>query len=1136
MGVSSRDAVDYLSSVRRIVRLFAKTLLVLAVPLVLVAVQNMDSASAASIWFADHRIAHRLDPATIQITAAIPLPGEAEALAIDVNDASLWALAHKRLLKFDAATSLILDIDLKSLSKSLEDPKQLLLSPYDSSLWVVGEKTLLHLNPQGQALYEWRAPEKIRAVALGLDESLWLATQKELLHLSVSGSRLHQRDLKTVLKDPEFLAIDSLGGWLWLADHDQLIRINANDLTQSATVVYQTKTKNDDEDHGDDDRKISSLVLDPLTGRVWVTTKDTLLGFDRGGNLLTTVPLAPGLKETEALAYDFSSQSLWLGTKKAVTRFASDTGAVTASIPVVNELEALAVSPLRLEPTLSLIQPALNLLTNNPMPPLRLGLMAQCSGAPCNAGNGYLSSLILNVTLNGIAIGSQFAIVNSEAAYLPTNRLPEGLNAFTAQATDAFGHLSNTVTGRFTIDTIPPKFLSLTPADGSVVNTQPITIGGSLDDPAATVILENMALLGASVVDGNPQQFSFRVPLKDGPNTFVLIARDPAGNEARATLNLTYSAVSVNVTNIAPGATVNTDRLLVMGTFQGPPNTGVTVNGIVAETYGNKFYVNNLPLKSGENTITVTATTPDGLAATQSFTVTSTARAAVVVTAATQPVVVANLLTTVAGTGGGLYAGDGGLASNAQLPSPACMVRATDGSLYIVDSTYHQIRRIGPDGIITTIAGTSSKGYGGDGGPATQARLNEPSGLALGHDGSLYIADRGNHRVRRIGPDGIIATVAGNGIAGYLGDGGLATQARLNFPSGIAVGADGTLYIADTSNNRIRRVGLDGVIGTVAGTGLRGIYGDGGLATQAGLYNPFSVAVELDGTYYIGQLAFGIRRVNASGIISKLVDSSYFDIKLDPEGNLYGVKNMQAYKISPDGIATVMAGTNSQGYSGDGPATAVMLNAPRGVAPAPGGNLYIADTGNRRIRLVSPAGPSSNVALTMFTLENNTGKTLASVAVDFDGDGTVDFTTTNAATAIQHYYLKAGVYLAVFTVTDSANAVYTVTYAIVIQDAQQLDQQFKSIWDGMNGALAKSDVTTTGKYLNESAKKKYLPVMQALAPHMAQIVASFSPMARVSLSENIGEYAVTRDYNGKKRLYLVYFLRDMDGVWRLDGM
>jgi sugar lactone lactonase YvrE len=167
-------------------------------------------------------------------------------------------------------------------------------------------------------------------------------------------------------------------------------------------------------------------------------------------------------------------------------------------------------------------------------------------------------------------------------------------------------------------------------------------------------------------------------------------------------------------------------------------------------------------------------------------------------------------ITTVAGTGTGGFSGDGGLATDARLSVPAGVAVDGAGTLYIADQENHRVRRVGTDGKITTVAGTGTGGFFGDGGPATRAQLLAPAGVAVDGAGTLYIADTGNHRVRQVGADGKITTVAGTGTDGFSGDGGPATRARLWAPAGVAVDSSGNVYIADERNRRVRRVGADG--------------------------------------------------------------------------------------------------------------------------------------------------------------------------------------------------------------------------------------------------------------------------------------------------------------------------------------
>ena len=284
------------------------------------------------------------------------------------------------------------------------------------------------------------------------------------------------------------------------------------------------------------------------------------------------------------------------------------------------------------------------------------------------------------------------------------------------------------------------------------------------------------------------------------------------------------------------------------------------------------------------------------------------------------------IITTIAGTGTPGYSGDGGQATSAQLYYPEGVAVDGQGNLYIADAYNQRVRKITPAGIITTIAGTGTAGYSGDGGQATSAQLNYPGGVAVDTEGDLFIADESNSRIRKVTPGGVITTAAGNGTPGYSGDGGQATSAQLNFPYGVAVDPQGNLYVADTSNYRIRKVTSDGTITTFAGTGTFGFSGDGGPATSAQMTRAFGVALDTAGNVYFGdQSNFRIRKVDRGGT-----------------------------------IATV-AGTGAQGFSGDGgPALSAQIGGSRGLASSPQG-LYFSDYGGHRVRLISNRPPSASI-------------------------------------------------------------------------------------------------------------------------------------------------------------------------------
>ncbi len=334
------------------------------------------------------------------------------------------------------------------------------------------------------------------------------------------------------------------------------------------------------------------------------------------------------------------------------------------------------------------------------------------------------------------------------------------------------------------------------------------------------------------------------------------------------------------------------------------------------------------------------------------------------------------IITTVAGNGSGGYSGDSGPATNASLYYPEGAAIDAAGNLFIADFVNNRIRKVTTNGIITTVAGNGSGGYSGDSVPATNTTIR-PAGVALDASGNLFIADWNNNRIRKVDTNGTITTAAGNGSPGFSGDGGPATSASLAYVEAVAVDGSGNLFIADTDNNRIRKVDTNGIITTVAGKGpaVYGSYsGDGGPATNANLNAPYGVAVDATGNLFIADMDNNrIRKVDTNGIITTVAGNGNLDysgdgdlatnacldapygVAVDVFGNLFFADswNDRIRKVDVFGIITTVAGKDNWGYSGDGGvATNATLNLPSGVALDSTGNLFLADLGNERVREV----------------------------------------------------------------------------------------------------------------------------------------------------------------------------------------
>jgi trimeric autotransporter adhesin len=355
------------------------------------------------------------------------------------------------------------------------------------------------------------------------------------------------------------------------------------------------------------------------------------------------------------------------------------------------------------------------------------------------------------------------------------------------------------------------------------------------------------------------------------------------------------------------------------------------------------------------------------------------------------------ILTIVAGIGGvSGHSGDGGQATAAELNGPNEVAFDKNDNMYIVERYNNDIRMVNTSGIISTVAGNGSSTWGGDGGPATAAGMNDPGGVAVDNKGNIYIAEYGSSVVRKVNASGIISTIAGiAGNAGYNGDGIPATSAEVNNAIGVAADTLGNVYIGDNYNNRVRMINTSGIITTVAGNGMGSYSGDGGPATAAEVYWPDHMFIDKNQNLYFGDWSNDrVRKINTSGIISTIV------------------------------------GNGVSGYFGDGgPATAAELNGPSGVVVSLAGNIYVDDISNNRVREVvfnTEGIPSISSRLNFVVYPDPANQTLF---IKFDKELTSGTLTINDVTGktILVQNLRNAQYLIQLDVSDFANGIYFVT-------------------------------------------------------------------------------------------------------------
>ncbi len=465
-------------------------------------------------------------------------------------------------------------------------------------------------------------------------------------------------------------------------------------------------------------------------------------------------------------------------------------------------------------------------------------------------------------------------------------------------------------------------------------------------------------------------------------------------------------------------------------------------------------------------------------------------------------------IATVAGTGEQGYSGDNGAATAAQLSYPTGVEADRSGNLYIADAFNFRIRKVDAEGNIATVAGDGTGGFSGDSGPATAAQLNVPYGVAPDGAGNLYIADTDNHRIRKIDAAGNIATVAGTGQQGYGGDSGAATAAQLNSPYGVAPDESGNLYIADTGNHRIRKVDAAGNITTVAGDGTSGFSGDNGPAIAAQLNAPFSVALDESGHLYIADAGnHRIRWVDAAdGNIATVAGTGQqgfngnggpaaqaqldgpYDVAVDLAGNIYiaDAFNGRIRKVSPPMPAATLIAAPAEITAGQ--STTLKWTSTNAVSAEIDNGVGAVSPPSAGSATVSPT-TTTTYTLTVANANNVTAKATAAVTVSSAAAGAVTVSSA-AAGAVTVSSAAAGA----VTVSPAADTTYTLTVTVTDNNGSQAAASV-TITVADRPAVSSFTVTPSTITLGQSATLAWAASGDAITARIDQRVGAVSPAA-----------------------------------------
>ena len=527
----------------------------LSLALAVLAASLAPSLSASPVWFGDKDGLHRIDAATNVVTMSVPFEPPV-AIAVNGADGSLWALTRTRLARLDHAGVLRFELALRDLGTGSGAPRLLQLNPNDGSVWAGFENRLLHIDTTGVVRHALSL--RAEAIAIAQDGSVWVLGQSSLQRFDAAGVSTLRVSANAKMK---YLELDEPGSAIWLAGEKDVVKLNLASPDQVLLSFTLPETT-------------AGISVDVQSGDLWAIGQNSLFAYNRTG----TPRLAYDLREIsianpQTLVFDFASQAAWVGHQQGLTRL-STAGALVAAFKASVQVGTVAIgrTPVDITPVVTLLAPADGSLINNNRPSFRVDYDALCGASPCGFPNSFFASFTLSARLNGIEVGSSFVFdpAAGGASFIPASPLPEGLNTITVQARDSFGGVSDPDSASFTVDTIAPVFINVAPPNGSTVTTASILIQGSVDDPSASVTLGTQS---------QGQSFSFPVTLAAGPNSFMLVARDPAGNATTRMLSYTYEPPNVppavRITEPANGANFTAPATVVVRADASDPDGSI---------------------------------------------------------------------------------------------------------------------------------------------------------------------------------------------------------------------------------------------------------------------------------------------------------------------------------------------------------------------------------------------------------------------------------------------------------------------------------------------------------------------------------------------------------------------------------